>query len=113
MVRRPAARSQPTLVTALAVAGMNDLLNAEEHTQGARWNRIPLAAWGLMAFIAIACNLLLGHSGPRKRRAAAPGLPIIVSISVLLIADIDSPRGGIIRVLPHDLIAVSHSIKAR
>ncbi len=40
-------------------------------------------------------------------------LPVIVSISFFLIADIDSPRGGIIRVLPHSLIAHSHSIKAQ
>jgi len=39
-------------------------------------------------------------------------VPIIVSISVLLIADIYSPRGGIIRVHPHNLIALSHSMKA-
>jgi hypothetical protein len=40
-------------------------------------------------------------------------LPIIVSISVLLIADIDSPRIGIIRVLPDNLISLSQSITPR
>ena len=42
-----------------------------------------------------------------------PVLPIIVSISVLLIADIDSPRIGIIRVLPDNLISLSQSIAPR
>jgi hypothetical protein len=38
-------------------------------------------------------------------------LPVIVSISLLLIADIDSPRGGLIRVVPENLISLSQSLK--
>jgi hypothetical protein len=34
--------------TALAVMGMNDVLNTQGYTQAAWWNRIPMAAWGLM-----------------------------------------------------------------
>ena len=109
----PAARAYPTPVTALAVAGMNDMLNAQSRTQGAWWNRIPAAAWGLMGFIAIACNGLLGYSERRRGALLLLVVPIIVSISVLLIADIDSPRGGIIRVHPNSLIALSQSIKAQ
>jgi hypothetical protein len=110
----PAARDYPTPVTALAVAGMNDMLNAQSRTQGAWWNRIPAAAWGLMGFIAIACNGLLGYSERRRGALLLLVVPIIMSISVLLIADIDSPRGGIIiRVHPNNLIALSQSIKAQ
>ena len=39
-VRRP-AMAQPTPVIALAVAGMNDVLNSQGYTQSAWWNRIP------------------------------------------------------------------------
>ena len=109
----PAASAHPTPVTALVVAGMNDMLNAQGRTQGAWWNRIPAAAWGLMGFIAVACNLLLGYSERRRGAVLLLVVPIIVSISVLLIADIDSPQGGIIRVLPHNLITLSQSLKER
>jgi hypothetical protein len=109
----PAASAYPTPVIALAVAGMNDMLNAQSRTQGAWWNRIPAAAWGLMGFIAIACNGLLGYSEHKRGALRLLVVPIVVSIAVLLIADIDSPRGGIIRVLPHNLIALSQSIKAQ
>jgi len=107
----PTAKAQPTPLVALVVAGMNDMLNAQGHTQGAWWNRIPLAAWGLMGFIAIACNLLVGYNERRRGTLLLLVIPIIVSISVLLIADIDSPRGGIIRVLPHNLISLSQSMR--
>jgi hypothetical protein len=107
----PASKAQPTPAMALAVSGMNDVLNSEGYTQAAWWNRIPVAAWELMGLIAIACNLLHGYSEHQKRASLILVLPIIVSISFLLIADIDSPRGGFIRVLPHNLIALSHSLK--
>jgi hypothetical protein len=45
------AAAQPTPVVALAVSGMNDLLNSQGYTQAAWWNHIPIAAWSLMAAI--------------------------------------------------------------
>ena len=51
-VRTPAA-NQPTPVVALAVAGMNDVLNSQGYTQAAYWNRIPTAAWVLLIAMAI------------------------------------------------------------
>jgi len=108
----PAAKAQPTAVSALAVSGLNDVLNAHGYTQAAWWNRIPFAAWGLMGVIAVACNLLVGYSERRKSVLLLFVMPVVVSISFALIADIDSPRGGVIRVLPHNLIALSQSLKA-
>ena len=52
-----------------------------------------------MAVIAIGCNLLVGY-GSRSVKAGSkllPILPLIVAIAFMLIADIDSPRHGIIR----------------
>jgi len=107
-----AVTSRQTAVEALVVSGMNDVLNAQGYTQAAWWNRIPVAAWALMGLIAISCNLLFGY-GERRGSALALVLPFIVSIAFFLIADIDSPRGGIIRVLPQNLAALSQSIKSQ
>jgi hypothetical protein len=106
------ATAQPTPLAALAVAGMNDVLNSQGYTQAAWWNRIPYAAWGLMALIAIGCNLLVGY-GVRDVKAAGKLLvilPLVTAISFLLIADIDSPRGGVIRVIPQNLISLAESL---
>ena len=65
-VRAPAA-TQATPVLALAIAGMNDVLNSQGYTQAAWWDRIPLAAWGMMAAIAICANLLVGY-GARQAK---------------------------------------------
>ena len=110
-IRAPAT-AQPNPVMALVVSGMNDVLNSQGYTQAGYWNRIPTAAWGLMAAIAIGCNLLVGY-GSRSAKAGSkllPILPFVVAIAFMLIADIDSPRHGIIRVSPHNLISLAESL---
>ena len=72
-----AAQKQPTAVVALAVAGMNDVLNSQGYTQAAWWNRIPDAAWGMMGLIAISCNVLLGYGERRRGLLLLLVLPII------------------------------------
>jgi hypothetical protein len=106
------ALAQPTPISALAVAGMNDVINSQSYTQAAVWNRIPFAAWMLMLGIAIASNLLLGF-GMRRRETEGAFLlvlPAIVAIAFFLIADIDSPRSGIIRVHAQNLEALKESL---
>jgi hypothetical protein len=112
-VQTPAA-AQPTPVVALAVAGMNDVLNSRGYTEAAWLNHIPIAAWDLMIAIAICCNLLIGYGMRRSQRKSILllVLPLIVSISFSLIADIDSPRGGVIRVHPQNLTSLSQSLHA-
>jgi len=113
-VKTPAA-AQPTCVVALAISGMNDVLNSQGYTQASWLDRIPLAAWGLLAVIAICCNLLVGYGA---RHPEAEGilmliLPTVVSISFLLIADIDSPRGGVVLVQPRNLLSLAQSLQAQ
>ena len=108
------AVAQPTPIVALAVAGMNDVLNSQGYTQAAWWNRIPLAAWGLMVVIAICSNALVGF-GARNAKWESKLLlilPLVVATAFFLIADIDSPRGGTIRVHPQNLLILSQSLRA-
>ena len=96
-------------------AQLQTRLNSQGYTQAGYWNRIPVAAWGLMAVIAIGCNLLVGY-GSRSAKAGSkllPILPLIVSIAFMLIADIDSPRHGVILVRPQNLISLAESLPPR
>ena len=109
------ATGQPTPLTALCVSGMNDVLNSQGYTQAAWWNRVPIAAWGLMGAIAIGSNLLLGYGarGTKAHLSLSLALPIIVAVSFFLISDIDSPRSGVIRVKPENLTSLSASLRPR
>ncbi len=109
------AAAQPSPVIALAVSGMNDVLNSQGYTQAAWWNRIPVAAWGLMAAIAV-CSVALVGFGARNPKAESKLLlilPLVVSIAFFLIADIDSPRHGLIHVIPQNLVSLAQSLRAQ
>jgi hypothetical protein len=110
-VRGPSA-AQPTPVMALVVAGMNDVINSQGYTQAAYWNRIPVAAWYLMAIISVCASALLGYRSQNGNAAGklALVLPLVVSISFLLIADIDAPRHGLIEVRPQNLESLATSL---
>jgi hypothetical protein len=107
-----AALRQPNPITALAAAGMNDVLNSQGYTQAAWWNRIPKAAWLLMVLIALLCNFMVGitASGASARSLLLVALPLLIAITFLLIADLDSPRGGVINVNARNLVSVSESL---
>jgi hypothetical protein len=100
------AMAQPTPVRALAVAGMNDVLNSQGFTQAAWWNRIPAGAWAMMSGIALLSHMLVGYGARKVRVGLFMMLPLVVAVSFFLIADIDSPRRGVIRVHPRNLESV-------
>jgi len=104
---------QASPILALVVSGMNDALNSQSYTQAAWWNRIPPAAWVLLGVIAILCNVLIGvrASELKRRQGLLVILPAILSVAFLLIADIDSPRGGYIHVRPQNLLALSETMR--
>jgi hypothetical protein len=107
------ATALPNSITALAVSGLNEVLNAAGFAQAAWRTRIPNAAWMLMALIAILCNTLIAYGALQRASLSIPPLvlPLVVSIAFLFIADIDSPRGGLIRVVPHNLLSLAASLR--
>ena len=111
----PMARSNPNATTALVTAGMNDVLNAQGYVQAAWWNRIPYTAWTLMGAIAICANLLVGFGARnfQKNITLFMIFPFVIAVSFFLIADIDSPRGGVIRIEPRNLITLQKLLNSK
>jgi hypothetical protein len=114
-VRGPAS-AQPNNVMALVVSGMNDVLNSQGYTLAAWRNRIPVAAWSLMAAIAICSTLLVGLGAKRNRAGSwllPVILPLVLATAFYLIADIDEPRLGMIHVIPQNLLSLAQSLRAQ
>jgi hypothetical protein len=98
----------------LVVIAVNDMLNARSSAEASWGNRISLEAWTLMATIAICGNALVGYGA---RKFSARTIPIlilptvfVISISLYLIDDIDSPRSGLIAVGPENLRLLAAAI---
>jgi hypothetical protein len=107
------ALAQPTPVMALVVTGMNDVLNSQGYTQAAWLNRIPIGAWHLMSVMALVATLLigLGARDARKGQGLFIVLALVISVAFFLIADIDSPRRGVIHVSPQNLQLLQQSLR--
>jgi hypothetical protein len=107
------ASAKPDPVVALAVSGMNDVLNSQGYTQAAWLNRIPITAWILMSFIAAVASVLAGAgaSSEKKLPRVLLFLPLVLSFALYLIADIDSPRRGLISVKPQNLLLLKDSLR--
>ena len=91
---------------------MNDVLDSRGFAQAAAWNRIPAGAWALLSAIGFIATTMVGfrfHTYP-GRRALALVIPTLVAISLFLISDIDCPNGGVIRVVPNNLVALQSSL---
>jgi hypothetical protein len=108
----PIARSQASPTIALVVSGMNDVLNSQGYVQAAWWNRIPSPAWALMTVIAVCANILVGFGARNFKKNVGLFMifPFITSVSFFLIADIDSPRGGVIRIEARNLHTLKQSL---
>ena len=108
----PSVRANPAATSALVASGMNDVLNSQGYVQAAWWNRIPYTAWALMAAIATCANLLVGFGARNfeKNTGLFMIFPFVISVSFFLIADIDSPRGGVIRIEARNLMVLKNNL---
>jgi hypothetical protein len=101
---------QPMSVVTLTVGGMNDVLNSQGYTEAAWRYRIPREAWVLLLVIAICCCVLRGFQAQLVAPKLAIVLPLMIAIAFFLIADIDSPRRGLVRVHPQNLQSLRDSL---
>ena len=108
----PWATSRPSGISAILLSGMNDVFNSEGYTEAIWRNRVPTAAWILLIAIAVFSTFLVGFHSKRKRSRLLILLPIAVSLSFFLIAEIDSPRSGIVRIHAQNLESLADSLSA-
>jgi hypothetical protein len=105
--------TDPTPIISLAVAGENDVLTSQSSTRAAWSNRIPIAGWALLEVITMFANLLFGYVALSNRAGAKRFwvLPLLVSLSLGFIADMDNPRDGFIQLIPHNLMNLAGTLQ--
>ncbi|MCT4706201.1 hypothetical protein MUA04_22540 [Enterobacteriaceae bacterium H11S18] len=101
-----------TPVTSLVASGMNDVINTQGYTQAAWIKHFPPSAWILLIAISLICNILIGYGSHSKKgnKVYLFILPAIISIALTMVADIGSPRGGMIRIEPQNLQLLKASL---
>jgi hypothetical protein len=109
---RALAAAAPTPVSALVASGMNDVFNSTDATAAAWLDRIPIPAWWLLVMIGVGANVTLGFGARRFDSPLLLVVPLTAAVSFFLIADIDSPRGGVVQVQPENLARLAASLSA-
>lgn len=112
----PIARKNPdSIIVGLFVQSLNDVidLHAKRLTAGVR-NRIPLAIWAALYGISIFSFAAMGyHSGLTGTNRSLVILAVAFTFSVVigLIADLDRPQEGILKVGTEALLDLRRSMK--
>jgi hypothetical protein len=104
----PEVKVRQTQTDALVASGMNDVFNSQGFTLAAWRNRLPVEVWMLLLLIAAGCNFLIGFGAERLSPVTHAILPVTAALAFLLIADVEGPRNGFVRVQPvnlNDLVA--------
>ncbi len=109
----PETIAHQTPVMSLLAASMNDVINAHGYTVAAWRNRMPIEVWTLLFLVAGGCNFLIGFGAERLSLATHAILPFTASLALLLIADVEGPYNGFVRVHPVNLIDAAEAIRAR
>lgn len=75
----------------------------------ASWeNQIPIAAWVLLFICAIVACVLIGYDlrGVKGKNGLPIFVPLLISLSFFIIAEIDTPATGFIEVTPDNLVSL-------
>jgi len=107
-----AAEQNPTPLTAIFVQSLNESIDLTEKRLATLENRIPDAIWILLVLISILSCLTIGVSERRRFWFLMVVSPLTIAIVMALIADLDSPRTGLIQVGQQSLQRVQQDLKS-
>src|SRR5262245_1132910 len=109
-------KNPSSIVVGLFVQSLNDMIDLHaKRVQAGLRSRIPGAIWvGLFAVAALSLATMGYHAGMVGTRRSLAILAVAFTFSVVieLIADLDRPREGVLRVSQHALIDVQRSMNA-
>ncbi len=98
------ARERPDPITASFIQSLNQTIDMCEKRLDALENRIPMEVWWMLVLVAIAGCFLTGSLHSQGLTPAVLALPVVLAAVLGLIADLDSPRSGLIRVSQRSLM---------
>ncbi len=111
-LRRPA---NTPLVTSV-LSATNEMFDLASTRSAARQATVPMPIIWAITFCAFATTVVCGYgleAGGHRHRVASSILFVLIAVALVLIHDVDSPRGGLIRAPQGPLITVAGDLAAR
>lgn len=105
------AKTTPVNGFSLVLGSYTELYNSQARTTAGWRDQIPKAAWLLLIIFSVAANYLIGHNirGLRGRNSLILTLPLLTTMALFMIAEIDVPGEGVIYVKPDNLVTLQES----
>jgi Protein of unknown function (DUF4239) len=97
-VAAEAAEKNPTPVTSIYITSLNEMIDLDSKRTAAVENRVPKPIWIMLFLMGILACLSFGFSLRRRFILSMLVAPLMISIVMALIADLDTPNRGFIRV---------------
>ena len=109
------AEKDPHSITiGLFIQSVNELIDLHaKRVSAVRRSRIPVTIWGALFAVSLLSLGTMGyHSGLSRTRRSPASLAVVVSfaVTIWLIADLDRPQEGLIRVSQQPMIDLRNSI---
>jgi hypothetical protein len=77
---------------------LNETIDLDAKRRAALENRVPSPIWGTLVFLSLLTCLMVGYSQRQRFLPAMLVPPLMIAIVMSLIADLDTPGNGLIRV---------------
>ena len=106
-----AAHDQPTPITSLFVQSVNEMIDLDAKRIEALEDRIPPSVWVVLTIISLVASLLTGSFSHRRMSVTLLLVPIVLSVVMTLIADLDSSRSGGILVSQRSMVRLQAELK--
>jgi hypothetical protein len=106
-----AAQQSNSPLTSTFVQALNESIDLSEKRLAALEMRIPRVIWWMLALISLLTCLLVGYSMRRRFLLVMLVSPLMIAIVMGLIADLDSPRSGLIRVSQQSMERLQMDLK--
>lgn len=107
-------RNPTSLVVSLFTESLNELINLHSKRIGVARYRIPLPIWGTLFIIAVLSLATMGyHAGlvGTSRSIAQFAVGFAFSVVILLIADLDRPQAGMLKVSQQPLLDLQQAME--
>jgi len=107
-------RTNDTPATSLFVVSLNELIDLDAERLAASRNHVPNSVWMLLLIVASTVCWTTGYStglGEAGRHALPMiVLPVLLAIVTTIIADIDNPRRGLIKVSQQSMVDLQRTL---
>jgi hypothetical protein len=106
------AAKNPTPITSIYITSLNEMIDLDSKRTAAIENRVPRPIWIMLFLMGILACLSFGFSLRRRFILSMIVVPLMISIVMALIADLDTSSRGFIRVSQESMLRLQSDMNA-